>query len=217
MSGIADDGSRPDDSGPVEGGPDSGARRREVVLAGHAGDIARCRAALSDGDAMVRAAGLTGLARNDALGADDLAAALGDPSSRVRHRAVTLTASRPGDEPPSLASTLEDTDPVVVETAAWACGERRPPEAGIASLLARVASTHEDALVREAAVAALGAVGDPVGLPAVLAALSERAAIRRRAVVALAAFDGPEVDAALRAALTDRDRQVRQAAEDLIG
>jgi len=66
-------------------------------------------------------------------------------------------------------------------------------------------------------VAAIGAIGDPVGLPAVLAALGERATIRRRAVVALAAFDGPEVDAALARALTDRDRQVRQAAEDLLG
>ena len=70
--------------------------------------------------------------------------------------------------------------------------------------------------MREAAVAALGAIGDPVGLPAVLAALAERATIRRRAVLALAAFEGPEVDAALRRALDDRDRQVRQAAEDLV-
>jgi hypothetical protein len=36
-------------------------------------------------------------------------------------------------------------------------------------------------------------------------------------VLALAAFEGPEVDAALRRALGDRDRQVRQAAEDLLG
>ena len=30
------------------------------------------------------------------------------------------------------------------------------------------------------------------------------------------AYDGPEVEAALRRALDDRDRQVRQAAEDLL-
>ena len=73
------------------------------------------------------------------------------------------------------------------------------------------------AVCREAAVAALGAVGNRGGLAAVLAAASgDRPAVRRRAVVALAAFDGPEVDAALRAALEDRDWQVRQAAEDLL-
>ena len=71
--------------------------------------------------------------------------------------------------------------------------------------------------MREAAVAALGALGDPEGLPAVLAACSDKPAIRRRAVLALAAFDGPEVDAALHAAQTDKDWQTRQAAEDLLG
>ena len=66
------------------------------------------------------------------------------------------------------------------------------------------------------AVAALGAIGDTAGLPAVLAACRDRATVRRRAVIALAAFEGPDVDAALRTALDDRDWQVRQAAEDLL-
>jgi HEAT repeat protein len=80
-----------------------------------------------------------------------------------------------------------------------------------------VARGHDDALCREAAVAALGAIGDRRGLDPVLAAASgDRPGVRRRAVVALAAFDGPEVEAALRAALEDRDWQVRQAAEDLL-
>jgi HEAT repeat protein len=81
----------------------------------------------------------------------------------------------------------------------------------------QVAGGHDDPLCREAAVAALGALGDESGLPAVLAATRDRPAIRRRAVLALAAFDGPEVDAALERALGDRDWQVRQAAEDLLG
>jgi len=68
----------------------------------------------------------------------------------------------------------------------------------------------------EAAVAALGAIGDPAGLPAVLAALDDKPAIRRRAAVALAAFDGPDTEAALRRCLEDRDWQVRQVAEDLL-
>jgi HEAT repeat protein len=71
--------------------------------------------------------------------------------------------------------------------------------------------------VREAAVAALGAIGDERGLPAILHGCSDKPAIRRRAVLALAPFDGPDVDAALKSALDDRDWQVRQAAEDLLG
>ena len=70
--------------------------------------------------------------------------------------------------------------------------------------------------MREAAVAALGAQGDPTTLPAVLAACDDKPAIRRRAVLALAAFEGDEVEARLRAAFEDPDWQVRQAAEDLL-
>jgi len=71
-------------------------------------------------------------------------------------------------------------------------------------------------LVREAAVAALGALGDPTTLSTVLAACDDKPAIRRRAVLALAAFDGDDVETRLQAALTDTDWQVRQAAEDLL-
>jgi HEAT repeat protein len=81
--------------------------------------------------------------------------------------------------------------------------------------VAGVTTDHEDPLCREAAVAALGAIGDPAGLPAILAATTDRPAVRRRAVLALAPYAGPEVDAALARAHHDRDWQVRQAAEDV--
>ena len=83
--------------------------------------------------------------------------------------------------------------------------------------LAAVGEGHPDPLCREAAVAALGAIGSSEGLPAILAATSDKPAVRRRAVLALAPFSGPDVEAALERALTDRDWQVRQAAEDLTG
>ena len=73
----------------------------------------------------------------------------------------------------------------------------------------------DDPLLRESAVAALGAIGSPRGLPSILRACTDKPAIRRRAVLALAPFDGPEVDAAIEAARHDRDWQVRQAAEDI--
>ena len=78
------------------------------------------------------------------------------------------------------------------------------------------ATTHDDPLVREAAVAALGAIGDPRAVDAVLRACDDRPAIRRRAVIALAAFDGDRVEQRLRAALEDTDWQTRQAAEDVL-
>jgi HEAT repeat protein len=103
--------------------------------------------------------------------------------------------------------------------AAWALGEVAErtalPPATIDALAER-ATGHDDALVREAAVAALGAIGDTRGLPAILAATGDRPAVRRRAVLALAPFDGPEVTAALERALGDRDWQVRDAAELLL-
>jgi HEAT repeat protein len=112
---------------------------------------------------------------------------------------------------------LGDHDTSVVEVAAWACGERERPEAGVVGALAVIVTGHDDPLCREAAVAALGAIGDDAGLPAILAACGDRATVRRRAVLALAPFAGPEVDAALARAATDRDAQVRQAAEDVRG
>ena len=105
----------------------------------------------------------------------------------------------------------------VVEAAAWALGELGAPAAAAVEPLAGLVTGHADPLVREAAVAALGALGDPGGLPAVLTACGDVPAVRRRAVLALAPFEGTAVDAALRQAGTDRDWQVRQAAEDLTG
>ena len=68
---------------------------------------------------------------------------------------------------------------------------------------------------REAAVAALGALGDEKALGSILKAVDDIATVRRRAVLALSPFDSPEVDSAIVKALEDRDWQVRQAAEDI--
>jgi HEAT repeat protein len=195
---------------------DAAARRRTAALAGHHGDAAAARALLDDPDASVRATALGALDRAGDLGDEELAAALDDPALTMRRRAVELAATRPGDGPIHLVELLVDDDPTIVEVAAWASGERVPPEPGVVAPLCALAVGHADALCREAAVAALGAIGDPAGLPAILAATGDKATVRRRAVLALAPFDGPEVDAALEAARTDRDWQVRQAAEDLL-
>ena len=190
-------------------------RRREAVVAGHSGDVAAARALLDDPAPEVRSASLNALVRLGAAGAADVRRALDDPDAGVRRRACQAAVATEVDDGDLLAC-LADVDPGVAEAAAWALGERGAGRAAaVVEALAGMATTHEDALCREAAVAALGAIGDPAGLPAVLEATTDRPAVRRRAVIALAAFDGPEVDAALARARDDRDWQVRQAAEDL--
>ena len=190
-------------------------RADQVALAGHRGDEGTARAGMTASDPQVRVVALGALARLGRLTADDLAAAAADPDPAVRRRAAD-EAGRTSLSVDVLA-LLEDPDPLVVEAAAWACGERHPAPAGAVAALSALAGTHDDPLCREAAVAALGAIGDPAGLDAVLAATTDRPAVRRRAVIALAAFEGENVDAALQRGLEDRDRQVRQAAEDLLG
>jgi HEAT repeat protein len=153
-----------------------------------------------------------------ALTTTELADALADPDAGVRRRALEVVAALRGQGPAAevaIVPLLDDPDDTVVEVAAWASGERDPAEPGAVDRLAALATDAADALVRESAVAALGSLGDPAGLPAILAGTRDKATVRRRAVIALAPFDGPEVDAALEAALTDRDWQVRQSAEDL--
>jgi HEAT repeat protein len=190
------------------------ARRRAAALAGHTGDSTTALAALADDDPGVRATALGALDRLGRLDDALLVIALGDVSPTVRRRAAELAATRPGVP---LLGLLEDADPSVVEVAAFACGEQGPAVGpDVVERLAEWATRHEDALVREAAVAALGAIGAPAGLDAILAATSDKATVRRRAVIALAPFDGPDVHAALERARSDRDWQVRQAAEDLL-
>lgn len=192
-------------------------QRRKVLLAGHTHDSEAARAGLTETDPTVRAAAVGALARAGALTADELHACLRDPDPGVRRRAAELAASHPDDGTTmALLGLLDDADHLVAEMAAWALGERAPTD-GVVSALSQVAGGHEDPLCREAAVAALGALGDPKGLPAILKATSDKPAIRRRAVIALAPFEGEEVDAALVKARSDRDWQVRQAAEDQEG
>jgi HEAT repeat protein len=185
--------------------------RRLVTLAGHGGDEQAARAHLTDAAPGVRAASLGALARMHRLAASELVDALTDRAPDVRRRACELSIGLPEVD---LEPLLADPEPLVVEAAAWAVGERR--DGAVTDAVAHVATEHADPLCREAAVAALGAIGDDRGLSAILAAQADRPAVRRRAVIALAPYEGPAVDDALERARHDRDWQVRQAAEDLL-
>jgi len=220
-----------------------GAPVREAVLAGHTGDLDTALRLVADRDPAVRAVALGALSRIGALDTDVLTAAMSDPDAAVRRRACALGgravappdtdgpdgAGRNGGSDPAearvglvldalLGALTSDTDPSVVESAAWGLGEAGSScGPGVVEALEAVTRNHSDPLCREAAVAALGAIGDRAALDSVLVALKDKPAIRRRATIALAAFDDPRVDVALQKCLEDRDWQVRQAAEDLLG
>ena len=203
-----------------EPGPPPGStarRRRAVALAGHTGDSPLAREALSDVTPSIRATALGALSRLGELNEADLEAAMRDEAPEVRARAAELSVPQGSKAVPALIRLLDDEAGPVVEASCFALGEIGTDAAGAVGTLSRVATGHKEALLREAAVAALGAIGDPAGLAAILQATSDKPAVRRRAVLALAPFSGDEVDAALARALEDRDWQVRQAAEDLTG
>lgn len=185
---------------------------REVAAAGHHGDTDTATRGLNDPDPTVRAVALGALERLGALDDGALVAALGDADAGVRRRAAEVAATHRDVD---LVPSLNDPDPKVVEVAAWACGEHESDRTAVVERLIDLAGSADDPLVRESAVAALGAIGDDRGLAAIVAATSDKPAVRRRAVLALAPFSGDEVDEAIERALTDRDWQVRQAAEDL--
>lgn len=194
-------------------------RRKDAALAGYRGDIDTARAAQTDPDPKVRIAALRSLARIGAVNKEQInqgqiTRALNDAEPAVRIAAIEIAANHP--QPP-LEHLLDDGDSMVVEATAWALGERETASETIIDRLSQVARNHHDPLARESAVAALGAIGDSRGLPAILDATRDKVAVRRRAVISLAAFEGDEVSAAYQRARQDRDRQVRDAVEELLG
>jgi HEAT repeat protein len=172
----------------------------------------------SDPDARVRATALAALVRSRAPGAAAAwAVAAGDAHAAVRRRAAeaapALDSAVALDD---LLVLLRDRDAWVAEAAAFAVGERGDATPAAVDALVATATRHADPLVRESGVAALGAIGDPAGLEAVLHGCNDKPAIRRRAVLALAAFEGPAVEDALQRGLEDNDWQVRQNAQDIL-
>ena len=125
------------DQDPAPPGPPTGAaatRRAAMVVAGHAGDVPTARTGLVDPDPAVRAAAVGALARLGALTEEVVRDALHDPSAVVRRRAALAAGAAPDLEvDAALTALLDDPDPVVVEVAAFACGEReRVPGATVA-------------------------------------------------------------------------------------
>lgn len=214
------------------------ARAARFVELGHEGNLDKKTrsvleaAVISDPDARARSAALGALVRSFDIDEHDFAEltdtwllAVSDLEATVRRRAGELGPKIVGvktTNPVAVAALiglLDDEEVTVIETAAWALGEcaLASDQCALAvRALAQIIIEHDQALAREAAAAALGALGDPNGLPAILVACTDKPAVRRRAVLALAPFSGPEVEAAIEAAAQDRDPQVRRAAEILL-
>ncbi len=109
---------------------------------------------------------------------------------------------------------FDDPEWLVVEQAVFLAGELELQ--GLVGRLIGMARTSTEAAVRESAIAALGAIGDPAAVPVIASAIrSEKVYIRRRAVVAAAAFEGDELASALALAREDRDPQVRALVEEI--
>jgi HEAT repeat protein len=187
------------------------------VRAGHASDpdsLVLIHAHLEDENARARVLALRAGARRDVLSVEHWRRALNDANAQVRREALVLLSETevPAEVLLIVRELLDDVDPLVVDAAAFALGEH-PDPSSVEALCA--CAHHEDPRCREAAVAALGAIGDERGLATIIGALEDKAPVRRRAVVALANFEGPLVDAALERAREDRDWQVRAAVEAL--
>ncbi len=200
------------------------------------------REGLDAADARTRLRALGALARQGRLRLDDLLGAFADRAPEVRRRACELVAELAerqaiegqagtiashhdggGEDLVNLATVarlhgaLEDHDSLVVEAACFALGELGTAVSDeMIRSLGAVALAHSDTRCREAAVAALGSLGDPKGFDAVLQALGDKPPVRRRAVVALAGFEGELAEAALVSCLEDRDWQVRDAARRIL-
>lgn len=203
--------------------------RREAILSGWTNDPATARRLFAHESPAVRASAFGALVRLGAVTDAEFDAAIRDDAWQVRHRAFSelprLWGSEPHRSPDAPGSTvladavlagLSDRDDVVVELACFVAGECLPSPAGVIERLCVLATDHDEALIRESAVAALGSLGDARGRPSVLAACGDKATVRRRAVLALTAFDGDEVDEMLTRMADDVDWQVRQAAEELL-
>ena len=130
-------------------GPDDlRAMRRTVVTLGYEHNEPKARSFLQHGDSVVRELALGALHRMQSLTDADLELALQDDDRLVRRRAAELGALHPGVD---LAPLLADLEPVVVEMAVWAYGEREQVDDNTLHTIISLTTDHDDQLVREAA------------------------------------------------------------------
>jgi len=147
-------------------------------------------------------------------GVEALQAAAHDPNADVRASALQALRVLAGGEavPGLIAALREDPDPSVRWQAAAELEALRAPEASSAL---QATLLDRDALVRAAAVDALGAVGDRAAVLAVVGRLRDGdVVVRRSAARVLGRLGDPTVEPALSRTLRDPDPEVRHRAAD---
>lgn len=138
----------------------------------------------------------------------------GDPS--IRAGAAEKLGACGHDALNILAGLEEDADPTVREALATAYGEVGSRNS--VGWLAITARDDTDRHVKEAATAALGAIGDTAGLATLLELINTGPPqVRRRAIAAITVFDDDRIEPAIKRAALDRNPGVREAAEMVVG
>jgi HEAT repeat protein len=161
--------------------------------------------------AAVRALGETGSER----AAELLMGLLRDESSPLRAQASSALGKIGKAGLPRLIAALKDPRPSVRALASEALGEQRSGD----SVLALVdLVTNDSSAARAAGVEALGKIGAPAGLNAILLVMrTGSVTVRRKSIVALIHFPDPRVVDALIFELGDKDDEARQAAASALG
>ena len=184
----------------------------EIVKAGFSGDFERAERGLSDSCGRVRAAAVAACQRLGRLNGQRLEAALGDAEPEVRIAGARAAAKLGGGA--LVARLAQEKDPLVAEVLIFALGEQRDQAAY--SVLCETATSHPDALCREAAVAAIANYERDDSIVVLEKAANDKPAVRRRVAVALAAVDDPRATELLRRLTEDRDWQTRQIAREIL-
>ncbi|MGC8481464.1 MAG: HEAT repeat domain-containing protein [Acidimicrobiales bacterium] len=200
---------------------DISAALRQVALAAHDGNTEVLSSHLDSGEEVVRAAAVRGLwecTHGDPTDPQAVLLMLHEfvGKERATHVLVAVGETFATRHGKICEVLLDHEDTRVVEAGCFAAAQLAPSANHLVGRLEALASTHEDDLVRESAIAALGAYGLPRSTSIVIAATSDKVYVRRRAIVALSAFEGEDVEEALRAATADRDAQTRALAEDIL-
>jgi HEAT repeat protein len=172
---------------------------------------------LKSSDEVLRRIAVTALDRSAAVAHFELLAPLARDEVDSVRTAAAEKLGLCGSAGVHLLEALRN-DPVaaVRESVATAYGELRDPNA--IPWLAEVGKSDEDRQVREAAVAALGAIDDDSAIEPLLLAIAEGPPqVRRRAIAAITVYDDPRVESAIRKAALDRNPGVREAAEMVVG
>jgi HEAT repeat protein len=137
-----------------------------------------------------------------------------DPS--LRAGAAEKLGSCGAEALETLSALENDPDPTVRECLATAYGEI--DSADTVPWLSFAARDDSDRHVKEAATAALGAIGNNAGLETLLLLINDGPPqVRRRAIAAITVFDDERVEPAIRRAALDRNPGVREAAEMVVG